>query len=94
MSLHRSVGMRGELLLMCLVHKMKKVVRKVREGAISLPEKYSKLLVEAIPGHKEEQLPLVGQGCKIGPRSEQKQTKEGNSFQGIMIKIPEAIDGQ
>jgi hypothetical protein len=36
------------------------LVKKVLEGTVSLPGKYSKLIDEAIPGYKEESLTLVG----------------------------------
>ena len=39
---------------------MKKIVKKVLEGAVHLPGKYSKLIEEAIPGYREDKLPLVG----------------------------------
>ncbi len=44
---------------MCLVHNVKKIVKKVVEGTVSLPGKYSKLIEEAILGYGEEQLILV-----------------------------------
>ncbi len=60
MDLRGSVEVRGEFLLMCLVHNVKKIVRKMLEGTVRLPEKYSRLMEEAIPGCKEERLTLVG----------------------------------
>jgi len=45
---------------MCLVHNVKKIVKKVLDGTVSLPSKYSKLIEEAMLGYKEEQLTLVG----------------------------------
>ena len=36
------------------------LVKKVLEGTVSLPGKYSKLIDEAILGYKEESLTLVG----------------------------------
>ena len=44
MDLSSSVKMGGEFLLMCLVHNVKKIVRKVLDGTVSLPGKYSKLI--------------------------------------------------
>jgi len=35
-------------------------VKKVLQGIVSLPGKYSKLIEEAMPGYREEQLTLVG----------------------------------
>ena len=60
MSLRGSVKVRGEFSLMCLVHDVKKIVKKVLEGTVSLPGKYGKLIKEAIPRYREEQLILVG----------------------------------
>ena len=57
----RGLGkVRGEFLLMCLVHNVNKVVKKVFEGTVSLPGKYGKLIEEAMPGYREEQLALIG----------------------------------
>jgi len=39
---------------------VKKVVKKVSEGTVSLPGKYGKLIEEAMPGYREEQLTLIG----------------------------------
>ena len=59
----RGIGKaRGEFSLMCLVHNVKKIVKKVLEGTVSLPGKYSKLIEEAMVGYREEQLTLVGLG--------------------------------
>ncbi len=60
MDLRGSVKVRGEFSLMCLVHNVKKIVKKVLEGTVSLPGKYSKLIEEAIPRYRQEQLALVG----------------------------------
>jgi hypothetical protein len=60
MDLRGLVKVRGEFLLMCLVHNVKKVVKKVFEGTVSLPGKYGKLIEEAMPGYREEQLTLIG----------------------------------
>ena len=54
------VKVRGEFSLMCLVHNVKKIVKKVLEGTVSLPGKYGKLIEEAMLGYGEEQLTLVG----------------------------------
>lgn len=59
MSVRGLVKVRGEFSLMCLVHNVKKIVKKVIEGTISLPGKYSKPIEVAILGYREEQLPLV-----------------------------------
>lgn len=49
-----------EFLLMCLVHNVKKIVKKVLQGTIPLPGSYSKLIEEAMPGYREDKLLLVG----------------------------------
>jgi hypothetical protein len=72
MDLHGLVKVRGEFLLMCLVHNVKKIVKKVLQGAVTLPGRYSKLIEEAMPGYREEQLPLVGVVVQNRPRSGQK----------------------
>ena len=58
--LHGSVKVRGEFLLMCLVHNVKKIVKRVIYGTVSLPGKDSKLSEETMLGYGEEQLILVG----------------------------------
>jgi len=60
MSLRGSMKVRGEFLLMCLVHNVKKIVKRVLDGAVSLPGKYDKLIEEAVLGYREKQLTLVG----------------------------------
>ena len=45
---------------MCLVHNVKKIVKRVLDGTASLPEKYDKLIEEAVLGYREKQLALVG----------------------------------
>ena len=60
---------------MCLVHNVKKIVKKVLEGTVSLPEKYGKLIEEAMLGYKEEQLTLVGAECKISPKANETSRK-------------------
>ncbi len=47
-------------MILCLVHNVKKIVKKVLEGAVHLPEKYSKLIEEAISEYKKKGLTLVG----------------------------------
>jgi len=60
MNLRGSVKVRGEFLLMCLVHNVKKIVGKVLERTVSLPGKYNKLIEEAVSGYRQKQLTLVG----------------------------------
>ena len=60
MDLRGKVKARGEFSLMCLVHNVKKIVKKVLEGTVSLPGKYSRLIEETMLGYREEQLTLVG----------------------------------
>ena len=42
-----------------LLKKKVRSVKKVLEGTVSLPGKYSRLIEEAMPEYKEEQLTLV-----------------------------------
>jgi hypothetical protein len=44
MDLRSLVKVRGEFSLMCLVHNVKKIVKKALEGTVNLPGKYSKLI--------------------------------------------------
>ena len=44
MYLRGLVKARGEFWLMRLVHNVKKIVKKVLEGTVSLPGRYSKLI--------------------------------------------------
>ena len=60
MDLRGSVKVRGEFSLLCLVHNVKKIVRRVLNGTVSLPGKYDKLIGEAMLGYREEQLTPVG----------------------------------
>ena len=60
MNLRGSVKVRGEFSLMCLVHNVKKIVKRVLDGTGSLPGKHNKLIEEALLGYREEQLALVG----------------------------------
>ncbi len=60
MELRGSVKVRGEFSLMCLVHNVKKIVKRVLDGTVSLPGKYSKLIEEVLSGYREKQLTLVG----------------------------------
>jgi hypothetical protein len=39
---------------MCLVHNVKKIVKKVLAGSVNLPDKYSGLAHMATPGYREE----------------------------------------
>ena len=59
MDLRGMVKVRGEFLLMCLVHNMKKIVKKVLQGTLTLPGRYSNLTEEAMPGYRKDQLSLV-----------------------------------
>ena len=51
---------RGEFSLMCLVHNVKKIAKKVLEGTVHLPGKYGKPIEVAMLGYREERLTLVG----------------------------------
>ena len=59
MDLRGSVKVRGEFSLMCLVHNVKKIVKRVLDGTVSLPGKYSKLIEEALSEYREKQLTFV-----------------------------------
>jgi transposase len=60
MDLRGSVKVRGEFSLLCLVHNVKKIVKRVLDGTVRLPGKYDKLIEEAVWAYREEQLTLVG----------------------------------
>jgi len=60
MDLRGSVKVRGEFSLMCLVHNVKKIVKRVLDGTVSLPGKYGELIEEALSGYRENHLTLVG----------------------------------
>jgi transposase len=60
MDLRGSVKVRGEFSLMCLVHNVKKIVKRVLNGTVSLPGKHSKLIEEALSEYREKELTLVG----------------------------------
>ena len=70
MDLHGSVKVRGEFSLLCVVHNVKKIVKRVLEGTVSLPGKYDQLIEEAVPGYGEEQLTLVGASTNNTPASQ------------------------
>jgi len=57
---HIFIKRRGEFLLMCLVHNVKKIVRKVFQGTFTLLRRYRNLINEAMPGYRVEQLTLIG----------------------------------
>jgi transposase len=54
MSLRSLEKVRGEFLLMCLVHNVKKVVKRVLAGSVNLPDKYSGLAHMATLGYLDE----------------------------------------
>ena len=54
MSLRGFEKVRGEFLLMCLVHNVKKVVKRVLAGSVNLPDKYSGLAHMATLGYVGE----------------------------------------
>ena len=62
MDLRGLVKVRGEFLLMCLVHNVKKIVKKVLQGTLTLPRRHSNLIEEAMLGWEQtkKQLTLVG----------------------------------
>jgi transposase len=59
MSLRGLKKVRGEFLLMCLVHNVKKVAKAVLVGTISLPDKHIRLAGMATLAFREERLILV-----------------------------------
>ena len=95
MDLRGVVKVRGEFSLMCLVHNVKKIVKKVLDGTVSLPGKYSKLIEEAMLGYREEQTIDFGRGRGVKSAvMVNKSGRRGGSLQGIMLKVPETIDGR
>ena len=62
MDLRGLVKVRMEFLIMCLVHNVKKIVKKVLHGTLTLPWGYRNLIEEAMQGYREDKLPLVGVG--------------------------------
>ena len=60
MDLRGSEKVRGEFSLLCLVHNVKKIVKRVLDGTVSLPGKCDKLIEKAVLGYREKQLTPVG----------------------------------
>jgi len=54
MSLRGLEKVRGEFILMCLVHNVKKVVKRLLAGSVNLPDKWSGLAHMATLGYMEE----------------------------------------
>ena len=54
------VKVRVEFSLLCLAHKVKKIVKRVLDGRINLPGKNDNLIEEAVLGYRKRQLTLVG----------------------------------
>lgn len=59
MTLRGLVKVRGEFLLMCLVHDVKKVVKAVLAGTVNLPHKHDRLAGIAMLAFREGELILV-----------------------------------
>jgi transposase len=59
MSLRGLEKVRGDFPLMCLVHNVKKVVKRVLAGSVNLPNKYSRLSHMVTLGYQEEVLILL-----------------------------------
>ena len=59
MSLRGLVKARGEFSLMCLVHNVKKIVKRVLAGFVNLPDKYSRWAHMATLKYREEGPVLV-----------------------------------
>ncbi len=62
MSLRGLAKVQGEFLLMCLVNNVKKIVKKVSAGTVSLPGKYTKPIEMGLPECGESRLILAGGG--------------------------------
>ena len=60
MSLRGSVKVRGEFVLMCLVHNVKKIVKSVLDGTVSLSGQSGKLIEEVAWAYREKQLTIAG----------------------------------
>jgi len=61
MNLRDLVKVREEFSLMCLVHNVKRIVKRVLNGTIRLPGRYNKLIEEAVWACRGgQQLTLVG----------------------------------
>ena len=59
MSLRGLVKVRGEFLLMCLAHNVKKITKGVLKGAVNLSDKYGRLARMNTLGYRKERLSLV-----------------------------------
>ncbi|MFC1982618.1 transposase [Chloroflexota bacterium] len=60
MDLRGLVKVRGEFSLLCLVHNVKKIVKRVLDGTVSLPGKYNRLIEGALLGYSKKQLTPAG----------------------------------
>ena len=59
MSLRGLVKVRGEFLLMCLAHNVKKIAKEVIEGTVNLPDKHDRSVGMDTLGYRKERLSLV-----------------------------------
>jgi transposase len=59
MSLRGLAKVRGEFLLMCLAHNVKKITKRVLKGAVNLSDKYGRLARMNTLGYRKERLSLV-----------------------------------
>jgi len=60
MDLRGSVKVRDEFSLLCLVHNVKKIIKRVLDGTVSMRGKCNKLIEEAVLEYREKQSTLVG----------------------------------
>ena len=79
LDLRGSVKVRGEFSLLCLVHNVKKIVKRVLDGTVSLPGKYNRA-EEAVLGYREKQFAVVGAEVYNQPRKSTKIAEGGDSF--------------
>jgi len=59
MSLRGLMKVRGEFLLMCLAHNVKRITKEVLEGAVNLSDKHGRLARMDTLGYRKERLSLV-----------------------------------
>ena len=60
MDLRGSQKVRGEFSLICLVHNVKRIVKRMLDGTVNFPGKCNNLIGDALSGHWEEHLALAG----------------------------------
>ena len=80
------VEMRGEFLLMCLVHNVKKIVKKVLQGTLTSFRRYSNLIGEAMWRTDRGSI-TIGHGSRVKSISEvdKSSLKGADVFKGITV---------